>query len=99
MFYIQSSFCRVQPGDFNRFSRQYGVYMQSDIQFRESPESFNSIFVKNDKGEMVPVNTIVKLRQTYGPEVVNRYNLYNAAKINVTTPQVYSPGDVMNLIE
>ena len=99
MFTIQSYFGRVQPGDFNRFSRQYGVYMQSDIQFRESPESFNSIFVKNDKGDMVPVNTIVKLRQTYGPEVVNRYNLYNAAKINVTPAQGYSTGDVMNMIE
>ncbi|MAC63485.1 MAG: hydrophobe/amphiphile efflux-1 family RND transporter [Flavobacteriaceae bacterium] len=99
MFTIQSYFGRVQPGDFNRFSRQYGVYMQSDIQFRESPESFNSIFVKNDEGEMVPVNTIVKLKQTYGPEVVNRYNLYNAAKINVTPAKGYSTGDVMNMIE
>lgn len=99
MFTIQSYFGRVQPGDFNRFSRQYGVYMQSDIQFRESPESFNSIFVKNDLGEMVPVNTIVKLKQTYGPEVVNRYNLYNSAKINVTPAKGYSTGDVMNKIE
>ncbi|MDN3595514.1 efflux RND transporter permease subunit [Zunongwangia endophytica] len=99
MFTIQSYFGRVQPGDFNRFSRQYGVYMQSDIQFRESPESFNSIFVKNDLGDMVPVNTIVKLKQTYGPEVVNRYNLYNAAKINVTPAEGYSTGDVMNMIE
>ena len=99
MFTIQSYFGRVQPGDFNRFSRQYGVYMQSDIQFRESPESFNSIFVKNDQGEMVPVNTIVKLKQTYGPEVVNRFNLYNAAKINVTPAEGYSTGDVMNMIE
>ncbi|MFI2744613.1 efflux RND transporter permease subunit [Zhouia sp. PK063] len=99
MFTVQSYFGRVQPGDFNRFSRQYGVYMQSDIQFRESPESFNSIFVRNNKGEMVPINTLVKMEQTYGPEVVNRYNLYNAAKINVTPAKGYSTGDVMNKIE
>ncbi|SFU65446.1 hydrophobic/amphiphilic exporter-1, HAE1 family [Pustulibacterium marinum] len=99
MFTIQSYFGRVQPGDFNRFSRQYGVYMQADIQYREAPESFNSIFVKNDAGEMVPVNTIVKLEQAYGPEVVNRYNLYNAAKINVTPAPGYSTGDVMDKIE
>ena len=99
MFTIQSYFGRVQPGDFNRFSRQYGIYMQSDIQFREAPESFNNIFVKNDSGEMVPVNTIVKLEQAYGPEVVNRYNLYNSAKINVTPAKGYSTGDVMKKIE
>ena len=99
MFTIQSYFGRVQPGDFNRFSRQYGVYMQADIPYRESPESFNSIFVKNNKGEMVPVNTIVRLEQAYGPEVVNRYNLYNAAKINVTPAKGYSTGDVMKKIE
>ncbi|GLB47970.1 efflux RND transporter permease subunit [Neptunitalea lumnitzerae] len=99
MFTIQSYFGRVQPGDFNRFSRQYGVYMQSDIQFRESPESFNGVFVKNKDGNMVPINTLVKLEQSYGPEVVNRYNLYNAAKVNVTPAPGYSTGDVMNKIE
>lgn len=99
MFTIQSYFGRVQPGDFNRFSRQYGVYMQSDIQYREAPESFNSIFVKNQAGEMVPINTIVTLEQAYGPEVVNRYNLYNAAKVNVTPAPGYSTGDVMQKIE
>ncbi|GLB52492.1 multidrug transporter AcrB [Neptunitalea chrysea] len=99
MFTIQSYFGRVQPGDFNRFSRQYGVYMQSDIQFRESPESFNGVFVKNTAGKMVPINTLVRLEQTYGPEVVNRYNLYNAAKVNVTPAKGYSTGDVMSKIE
>ncbi|WP_031425054.1 efflux RND transporter permease subunit [Flavimarina sp. Hel_I_48] len=99
MFTIQSFFGRVQPGDFNRFSRQYGVYMQADIQYREAPESFNNIFVKNDEGEMIPINTIVKLKQAYGPEVVNRYNLYNAAKINVTPAKGFSTGDVMDKIE
>ncbi|MGB3776625.1 MAG: efflux RND transporter permease subunit, partial [Leeuwenhoekiella sp.] len=99
MFTIQSFFGRVQPGDFNRFSRQYGVYMQADNQYREAPESFNNIFVKNGTGEMIPINTIVKLEQTYGPEVVNRYNLYNAAKINVTPAKGYSTGNVMDKIE
>ncbi len=99
MFTIKSYFGRTQAGDFNRFSRQYGVYMQADIQFRETPSDFNNIFVKNDKGEMVPINTIVKLEQDFGPETVNRYNLYNAAKINVTPAKGFSTGDVMRVIE
>ncbi|WP_020533118.1 efflux RND transporter permease subunit [Flexithrix dorotheae] len=99
MFTIKSYFGQTQAGDFNRFSRQYGVFMQADIQFRENPKEFNNIFVKNKDGEMVPINTIVKLDQAFGPETVNRYNLYNAAKINVTPAKGYSTGDVMNVIE
>ncbi len=99
MFTLQSYFGRTQPGDFNRFSRQYGVYMQSDIAYRESPESINSIFVKNDEGEMLPINTLINLEETFGPETVTRYNLYNAAKLNVTPAKGYSTGDVMGVIE
>ena len=99
MFTIKSYFGRTQAGDFNRFSRQYKVYMQSDIQFREKPSDFNNIFVKNNRGEMVSINSLVKLEQGFGPETVNRYNLYNAAKINVTPAKGYSTGDVMAIIE
>ncbi|WP_200976302.1 efflux RND transporter permease subunit [Echinicola sp. 20G] len=99
MFTIQSNFGRTRVGDFNRFTRQYMVYMQSDIQYRETPEAINSIMVKNDQGEMVPINTFVKLEETYGPETVFRYNLYSAARINITPAKGYSTGDVMDVIE
>ncbi len=99
MFTVQSNFGRTRVGDFNRFTRQYGVFMQSDIAFRDNAETFNAIFVKNDDDEMVPLSTIVQLEQTYGPETVTRYNLYNAARINITPAPGYSTGDVMNSIE
>jgi HAE1 family hydrophobic/amphiphilic exporter-1 len=99
MFTVQSNFGQTRVGDFNRFTRQYGVFMQSDINYRENPETFNSIFVKNNEGEMVPVNTIVQLEEAFGPETVTRYNLYNAARINITPAEGYSTGDVMGLIE
>lgn len=96
---IQSYYGRVQSGDFNRFGRQYRVYMQSDFQFREDPKSINSIFVKNNKGEMVPVNTIVKIERVFGPEIVTRYNLFNAISINASPAKGYSSGDAMAAIE
>lgn len=99
MFTIQSNFGRTRVGDFNRFTRQYMVYMQSDIEYRENPEAINSIMVKNKKGEMVPLTSFVKLEPTYGPETVFRYNLYNAARINITPAKGYSTGDVMKVIE
>ncbi len=96
---IQSYYGRVQSGDFNRFGRQYRVYVQSDFQFREDPQSINSIFVKNKSGEMVPVNTIVRVERVYGPEIVTRYNLFNSISINANPAKGYSSGDAMEAIE
>lgn len=96
---IRAYYGRVQAGDFSRFGRQYRVYMQADVDFRNAPETFNSIFVKNKKGEMLPANTIVKLRKVYGPETVNRYNLFNAISIKATPAKGYSTGDAIRVIE
>ncbi len=96
---IQGYYGRVMVSDFNRFGRQYRLYMQADFEYRADPESFNSIFVRNDNGEMVPANTIVKLKKVMGPEIVNRYNLYNAIGINATPADGYSTGEAMQAME
>jgi len=96
---IRSYFARVQASDFNRFGRQYRVYVQSDFDFRKDPESFNSIFVRNNKGEMVPINTLLTLEKTVGPETITRYNLYNAISVNVTPAEGYSTDDAMQAIQ
>ncbi|WP_186756438.1 efflux RND transporter permease subunit [Echinicola salinicaeni] len=96
---IQSYFGRVQSGDFNKFGRQYRVYMQADVAYREDLKSMDAIFVRNNKGEMVPVNTLITLKRVYGPEIVNRYNLFNSITINATPAEGYSSGDAMDAIE
>ena len=96
---IQSYYGRVQSGDFSRFGRQYRVYMQSDVEFREEQQSLSAIFVKNNIGEMVPVNTLIKVNRVFGPEIVNRYNLFNAITINATPAKGYSTGDALDAIE
>lgn len=96
---IQGYYGRVRVSDFNRFGRQYRLYMQADFDYRADPESFNSIFVRNNNGEMVPANTIIKLRKALGPEVVNRYNLYNAIAVNATPAEGYSTGEAMQAME
>lgn len=96
---IRAYYGRVQAGDFSRFGRQYRVYMQADVDFRNAPETFNSIFVKNNKGEMLPANTLVKLRRIYGPETVNRYNLFNAIAVKATPADGYSTGEAIQIIE
>ncbi|WP_262246586.1 efflux RND transporter permease subunit [Parapedobacter soli] len=96
---IQGYYGRVRVSDFNRFGRQYRLYMQADFDYRTDPESFNSIFVRNSKGEMVPANTIIKLRKAMGPEIVNRYNLYNAIAINAIPAEGHSTGEAMQAME
>lgn len=96
---IRSYFARVQASDFSRFGRQYRVYVQSDFDFRKDPESFNSIFVRNDQGKMVPINTILTLEKIVGPETITRYNLYNAITVNAEPAEGYSTGDAMAAIE
>ncbi len=96
---VQSLFGRVQAGDFNRFGRQYRVYMQADIQYRNEPSSLNSVFVKGSSGEMVPVNTLMKVERVFGPEIVTRYNLFNSISINASPSPGYSTGDAMNAVE
>jgi len=96
---IKGYYGRVQAGDFSRFGRQYKIYMQADARFTNDPESFKSIFVRNKRGEMVPANTLIKLRRVMGPETVNRYNLYNAISINATPSSGYSTGDAIQAIE
>jgi HAE1 family hydrophobic/amphiphilic exporter-1 len=96
---IRDYYGRVQAGDFTRFGRQYRVYMQAGVSHRETPESFKSVFAKNDRGEMVPVSTLVEMDKQVGPEIVNRYNLYNAVPVNATPADGYSTGDAMHAVQ
>lgn len=93
--YYGSSFV----SDFNRFGKYYRVMAQADIPYRNDVNSLNSIYVKNNAGQMVPVTTIAKFKRTYGPETVTRNNLYNAVVINATPKPGYSTGDVIKAVQ
>ncbi len=68
--------------DFNRFGRVYQVRAQADAPFRAHPEDIGQLKVRNAAGEMVPLSSLVQVKQTFGPEMVVRYNGYTAADIN-----------------
>ncbi|MBP0598539.1 efflux RND transporter permease subunit [Herbaspirillum sp. LeCh32-8] len=68
--------------DFNRFGRVYQVRAQADAPFRAKAEDILQLKTRNDAGEMVPLSSVVKVKQTFGPEMVVRYNGYTAADIN-----------------
>lgn len=96
---IQTYFAGDQSLNFNRFGKFYRVAIKADGIYRTDKEAFNEIFVKNSQGNMVPVNTLVKLHKVYGPESVSRYNLYNALTINVAGAPGFSNGAIMESLE
>ena len=66
---------------FIRFNQFYKVFVQALPEFRRYPEDFENMFVKNDKGEMVPYSSFMTLKKQQGLNEINRYNLYPSAPI------------------
>src|SRR5262245_27252621 len=69
--------------DFNLFGRTYSVYAQADAPFRSSVQDIQGLKVRNDRGEMVPLGSVVDIEPSYGPDPVIRYNGYPAADMSV----------------
>lgn len=96
---MQAYFGSVQASDFNRFGKYYRVILQADVADRTDPASIDRVFVKNNTGEMVPINTLVKLTRVYGSETVSRYNLFNSIQVNAIPKPGYSSGDAIKAIQ
>ena len=79
---MQINLGSLYVNDFNRFGRTYQVRAQADAQFRAHPDDILQLKTRNNQGEMVPLSSLVKVRSTFGPEMVVRYNGYTAADIN-----------------
>ena len=68
--------------DFNRFGRTYQVVVQADGEFRRTPEDIGKLRVRNTEGAMVPIGSLVRVSDSFGPDRVQRYNAYPSAEIN-----------------
>ncbi|WP_207459708.1 efflux RND transporter permease subunit [Azospirillum sp. SYSU D00513] len=78
--------------DFNSFGRVYQVRVQADAPFRARPDDIGLLKTRNEQGAMVPLSSLVTVSQSYGPEMVVRYNGYTAADINGGPAPGYSSG-------
>lgn len=85
--------------NFIRFSQMYKVMVQASPEHRDTPESILNLYLKNDKGEMVPFSTFITIEKVYGPEVLTRYNMYMSAMINGEPADGYSSGDAIAAVE
>lgn len=81
------------------YGQQWQVYIQAQGSDRTGTEMLNNFYVKNNKGNPVPLSTLVKITDVKGPEFLLRQNLYNASKIMVTPATGYSNSQAMEQLE
>ncbi|AUG41409.1 MULTISPECIES: efflux RND transporter permease subunit [Pseudomonas] len=89
----------LYANDFNRFGRTYQVNVQAEQQFRLEAEQIGQLKVRNNKGEMIPLATFIKVSDTAGPDRVMHYNGFVTAEINGAAAPGYSSGQAEAAIE
>lgn len=96
---LQSLFGSLYVNNFNKFGRVYRVIVMAQSDRRNSPANIEQIYVRSLKGTMVPLQSIVTLKNTSGPNLVTRFNSFPAAKINGSAAAGYSSGEAIKVIE
>jgi HAE1 family hydrophobic/amphiphilic exporter-1 len=89
----------VYVNQFNRFGRQWRVFLQAEGADRSSPASISQFYVRNNDGSMVPLSTFESTKPAFGPQYTNRFNVYRAAQITGTAAPGYSSGQALDVLE
>ncbi len=95
---LQGYYGGMYVSNFNRFGKIYRVMMQSNPESRASEETLKNIKIRNG-AEMAPIENFVKLTRVYGPDLLNRFNLFNSISVNGSPAPGYSSGDAIAAIE
>jgi multidrug efflux pump len=96
---LQINLGSLYVNDFNQFGRTYQVRVQADAQFRSQAEQIAQLKVRNVKGEMIPLSSLMQIKDTYGPDRVQRYNNYVAADLNGGPAPGVSSGQAQAIME
>ena len=96
---MQSTFGAYYVNDFNLFGRTYQVNVQSETDYREKPEDLKNVFVKSSSGKLVPLSSLISYERTVGADVLERFNVFTAAKIEGEPAPGYTSGDALKAIE
>ncbi|HEY9155699.1 MAG TPA: multidrug efflux RND transporter permease subunit [Opitutaceae bacterium] len=96
---MQINLGSLYVNDFNRFGRTYQVVAQADAPFRARPEDITQLKTRNAAGDLIPLGTLVKVRDSYGPDRVMHYNGYPAAEINGAPSLGFSSGQAEDAIQ
>ena len=84
---------------FNRFGRQWQVYIQAEGEYRNSADKLGNYYVRNKAGSMVPLSAFTTVENRLGPEFTMRYNLYRSAQLNASAAPGYSSDQATKALE
>ncbi len=84
---------------FNRFGRQWQVYLQAEGEYRTDEDQIGQFHVRNAVGETVPLSALTSIEHRSGPEFTLRYNLYRSAQLNIVSTPGYSTAQAMKALE
>lgn len=95
---LQGYYGGVYASNFNRFGKMYRVMIQADTMYRTNAETLNNIYMRNGT-MMAPVSQFVTLKKVYGPENINRFNMFTSIAVNGMPAPGYSSGDAIKAIQ
>jgi HAE1 family hydrophobic/amphiphilic exporter-1/multidrug efflux pump len=96
---LQSTFGAFYVNDFNRDGRVYRVHLQSEAAFREHPEHVRDVYVRSASGPPIPLTALATVREVTGPDVVERFNVFPAARVIGGPAPGYSSGQALAIME
>jgi hydrophobic/amphiphilic exporter-1 (mainly G- bacteria), HAE1 family len=96
---LQATLGGFYVNDFNLFGRTWQVNIQAEADYRSQVDDVYAIYVKNSRGEMVPMRALANARLVLGPQALTRYNNYRGAIINGSPAPGYSTGDALTAME
>lgn len=96
---LQSTFGSYYVNDFNLYGRTFKVSMQSESEFRETPNDLRNVFVRSSNGDLIPISSLVTFERIIGSDILERFNLFPAAQLMGDAASGYSSGDALKAIE
>ena len=96
---MQATFGSLYVNDFNYLGRSFRVQLQSEANFRDDVSTLNSVFVRSNAGDMIPLSALLHVKQTTGPEIQTRFNALSAAKVSGGPAPGYSSGEALKAME
>ncbi len=96
---MQSTFGSLYVNDFTYMGRNFRVTVQAEAKFRRSPDDLRYVYVKSKNGQLVPLSTLITVERVPGPELINRFNIFPAAKVMGDPAPGYSSGQAIAAME
>jgi hydrophobe/amphiphile efflux-1 (HAE1) family protein len=96
---LQAALGSAYVNDFNKFGRTYRVMLQADAQYRDEVDDVRRLNVRNSDGEMVSLGSLMTIKESFGPQIIRRFNLYPAANVTGSAAPGVSSGEALQKME